>query len=201
MHLYDHSFLIATCWSACTTSPKCEICGAAFRGNGGSTISIEKDKEIAICPSCHGEIYHDGSRYTVDIMVVPVTESSFRKVMDQRKYIMPSRYRGKRKPKFIAFYRGADVGAITHIAKALRVISDVPRDKVKSLLEFQEGVTPLWVDKDRFDLYDIPDLFPLKYKIVRDGAPPIQNRIFKDFRKFAKARKLRELYETPKSRE
>ncbi len=180
---------------------KCEICHRTFRRGTGSVIRTKKNGEIAICSSCHYDIIRDGIRYEVDVMIVPVSNTSFKKAVSQRKYVIPSRYKGKRKPKFIAFYRGRGIGAITHIARVVNVISEVPRDEVISLFETEPNNPSIAKRNQRFELFNISEVYQLRHEIVRNDAPPIQNRIFKNFQIFAKARKLEDLYKKPLSEE
>lgn len=156
-------------------------------------IYIEENGEIAICPSCHDDVFQYGSRYDVDIMIVPVSEDSFKTATRKKRYVCPSRYIRKR-PKFIAFYRGGDIGAITHVAKAVKIASKVPKLEVKAFWRSERLITPLWMDSDSFEVFNLKELMPLGYKITRNNAPPIQNRVYKTFKQFAKARKLEDLY-------
>lgn len=175
-----------------TKSLKCEICGTDFT-NSGSVIYTEKDGEIGICPSCHDDVYQYGSRFDIDIMIVPVSEDSFKTATYKKKYICPSRYIRKRKPKFIAFYRGGDIGAITHVARVVGVTSNVPKSELISILRDQGH--SVWMDENEFNVFDLSKPVSLKNKIAKNDSPPIQNRVYKTFRQFAKARKLRDLYQ------
>jgi len=104
-------------------------------------IYTEDDGEIGICSSCHDEVFQDGLRYVIDIMIAPVSEDSFEAVIHHKKYICPSRYIGRKprkRPKFVAFYRGGDIGAITHIARVVNVTSNARRSNVVAFLKTQE---------------------------------------------------------------
>lgn len=170
---------------------KCEICGATFTRGNGSLILTEKNGEIGICPSCHDDVYQDGSRYDVDIMIVPVSEESFKIANLKKKYIAPSSHI-RRRPKFVAFYRGSDIQAITHIARIIKVISQVSRSDVKVFL--RNGKPLRWMDKKDFNIFEFLTPVKLRYKIVRNDSPPIQNRVYKTFEQFSKARKIKDLY-------
>jgi hypothetical protein len=149
---------------------------------------------------CHEDVTQEGLRYTADIMIVPVSQDSFRKAMSQNIYVIPSRYKGRRRPKFIAFYRGGSIGAITHIARVIKVISRVPQEKISSLLESELHTLPIFATCDNeFELFSISRVFQLRHRIVRGEASPIQNRVFKSFPQFAKAKKLEDLYEKSRS--
>jgi len=171
---------------------KCEICGATFRRGSGSVIYTKEDGEIGICPSCYDDVYQQGARYDVDIMIVPVSENSLKTTIHRKKYLRPEKRKGKRKPKFIAFYRGGEIGAITHIARVTDVRNHVSISEIRSILKTQDPWR--WMEGDVFQVFDLLKPVPLRHKITKNGAPPIQNRVYKTFEQFAKARKLRDLY-------
>lgn len=155
-------------------------------------IYTEKDGEIGICPSCHDDVFQGGLRYDIDIMTVPVSEDSLKTAIRKKKYICPSRYI-RRRPKFIAFYRGGRIGAITHVARVVNITSNVPGSEITALLKAQEHSK--WIDKNKFEIFDLRKLVLLKHKIARNDSPPVQNRIYKTFKQFAKARKLKDLHQ------
>jgi len=155
-------------------------------------IYTEKNGEIGICPSCHGDVFQYGSRYDIDIVIVPVSEDSLKTAIHKKKYIFPSWYIRRRKPKFIGFYRGGDIGAITHVARVVNVTSNIPSSEVTAILKDQRHSR--WMDQNSFAIFDLLETVPLKYKITKNDAPPIQNRVYKTFKQFAKARKLKNLY-------
>jgi len=153
-------------------------------------ISTEEDGEIGICRSCHDEVFQERSWYEIDVMIVPVSKDSFKNVIRQKKYICPERY-VRKKPKFIAFYRGGDIGAITHIARVVNVTFKTPLSMVEDILSDQNHSA--WMDADEYRIFDLQKPVALKYKITKNGSPAIQNRVYKTFKKFAEARKLRDL--------
>jgi len=169
---------------------KCEICGSIFDKTKGSIILI-KDGEIGICPSCHDDVFKDGLRYNVDVMIVPVSEESFELAAENGIYIRPSRHI-RSLPKFIAFYRCGETGAITHIAKVIDVTSRVSRQKVYAFAKVTTDSS--WINEDRFEIFELASLRPLRFKLAKNGSGPIQNRIYKGFRQFAQAQKLRDLH-------
>lgn len=167
---------------------KCEICGTTFRSNNGSVILTEESFVIGICPSCHEDVYQDGLRYEVDVMIIPVSEESFKIAKRFKKYISPN---VRRRPKFIAFYR-PDVKAITHISRVSKIILNVSRSEVKDLFNKQKHSS--WMDAEEFDMFEILTPIMLRHKIERKGASTIQNRVYKTFNEFSKARKIKDLY-------
>jgi len=175
-----------------TEKLKCEICGATFARGKGSVISTEEDGEIGICPSCHDDVFQANGRYNIDIMVVPVSEDSFKTAIRKEKYIRPEKRIGKGRPKFVAFYRGGEIGAITHISRVTNVRMNVPISKATGILRTQNP--SVWMDEDYYRIFDLLKPVALRHKITRNGAPPIQNRVYKTFKQFAKARKLRDLH-------
>lgn len=171
---------------------KCEICSATFTRRSGSVIYTEEDGEIAICPSCHDDVFQADGRYDIDIMIVPVSEDSFKTAIRKEKYICPEKYIRRRRPKFIAFYRGGEIGAITHIARVTNIRMNVSISKASAIFRTQSH--SLWMDADSYRIFDLLKPVALRCKITRNGAPPIQKRVYKTFKKFAKARKLRDLH-------
>lgn len=125
-------------------------------------------------------------------MIVPVTEESFNKVLKTEHYICPSRYIHRAKPKFLAFYRGGEIGAITHIGKVTNVKSRITRSTTEHLFKNQEHIK--WMNEKNFEIFELENILPLKHKIKRAGAAPIQNRVYKTFVQFSQARKLKDLY-------
>jgi len=171
---------------------KCEICSATFTWGRGSVIYTEEDGEIGICPSCHDDVFQADGRYNIDIMIIPVSEDSFKTAIRTHKYTRPEKYIAGGRPKFIAFYRVGEIGAITHVARVTRVTTNVPISKAASILQTQEH--SVWMDADDYRIFDLLKPVALKHEITRNGAPPIQNRVYKTFKQFAKARKLRDLH-------
>jgi Zn finger protein HypA/HybF involved in hydrogenase expression len=173
-----------------TEKTKCELCGGVFSLKKGSAI-LTQDGKIVICPECHDDTFRNGSRYNVDVMVVPISENSFKIAAKKGIYVCPSQYIRKT-PKLIAFYRGGEVGAITHISKVVKVASRVPR----SQMEFSLGTnnSGSWVNKDRFEVFSILVPVLLRFPIFRYKTGPVQNRMYRTFKQFLRARKLRDLY-------
>ena len=101
---------------------KCEICGSSFKNSNGSIFFVDNSKKIGICPTCHEDVSLPSLWFNIDIMIVQVSETSFKLGVNEKKYIRPSRHLTKR-PKFIAFYRGGEIGAITHIAKVINILN------------------------------------------------------------------------------
>jgi len=166
-----------------------------FRREDGSIIRTEDNGEISICSSCQDEVIQDGLRYVIDIMIVPVSEDSLEAVIQHEKYICPSRYIGRRprrRLKFIAFYKGGSIGAITHIARVVNVTFNVSSPGVSAFLKTPKQ--SIWMNENEFAVYDLQKIIPLKYKIVKNDSSAIQNRSYKTFKQFAKARKLEDLY-------
>jgi hypothetical protein len=170
---------------------KCEICGSVFDKSKGSVILI-KDGEIGICPLCHDDVFKDGLRYNVDVMIVPVSEESLKLAAENGVYICPSRYISRKLPKFIAFYRGAKIGAITNIAKVIDTASRVSRQKVCAFARVTTDSD--WINEDRFEIFELGPLATLKFKLIKDHCAPVQSRFYRSFRQFAQARMLKDLY-------
>ncbi len=173
-----------------TLKTKCEICDSFRDPKKGSTIEIIGGI-IWICPSCHEDVFKGGLRYNVDIMTVPVSEESFRSTVESNFYVCPSR-RLRRLPKFIAFYRTCGASAVTHIARVVDVTFQVSKEKINCFTRIKTNVS--WASEDRFDLFEIAALKQLRFGLARESSPPVQNRAYTDFKKFSKARKLRDIY-------
>jgi hypothetical protein len=71
----------------------------------------------------------------IDMMVVAVSEYSFRKALEDHYYAFPSEYRRDMNKKYIAFYRPTPIKAITHYSRIEEVkISDTDNFSVKDRL-------------------------------------------------------------------
>ena len=167
---------------------KCELCGNKFKKDKGSLILTKRKRGIGICPSCHDDVYKDGLRYDVDIMIVPVTEESFKISNIFNKYISPY---VKRRPKLIAFYMGGEIKAITHISIVSKIIPDVHRTEIEYLYNNQKY--PNWMNKKEFNIFEIQNPIMLRHKIDRKSASTIQNRVYKTFKEFTRAKEIEDL--------
>jgi len=170
---------------------KCENCGNTFTRGTGTVIHAEKGREIGICLPCHGDIYRNASRYSVDVMIVPISEDSFRFAIDKKKYVSPSWYVRKRKPKFIAFYRVGEIGAITHIARVVDFTPNVPKEELAGILESQPDSE--WMSSEEFNIFQLADPLGLEHEIRKSDYRTVQGRTYTTFKKFAKARELKDI--------
>ena len=169
---------------------KCTICELENQKGLGTSIALQNNKMILICPECHEDVYENGTRFTVDIMVVPVSHESFSLAINNRKYIIPSRYLRKY-PKFIAFYRGNNINAITHISKVRKITNEVTINEIMDI--YNTNKKYMWMNDEQYIVFDLENVLKLKNNINRDKKPPIQNRTYKSFKTFSKAKALIDL--------
>ena len=173
---------------------ECYFCHTSL-SNSGTKIPIQTGT-LEICPNCHDDVVlNHGFRYNVDVMIVPVTEESFDAILKTERYICPSGYVFKKKPKFLAFYRGGKIGAITHIGKVLKVISGIPKVEINQILK-KIGQFK-WMTENDFMIFEIKKVCQLKNKIERSGVAPIQNRVYKTFLQFSRAKNMKDLHNAP----
>jgi len=144
-----------------------------------------KRREIFVCEECQSYILLNGLGLEGGIMVVPVNTFSLEKALKDRIYVRPWRKRAKHQP-FIAFYHK---GAIRYIGKVKNIHLKVDRKSLRKILP-EEG----WGNKKFYTVYELEYVDELKYPIVRENCPPVQNKIRVSFRKFLKARSIRDLF-------
>ena len=167
----------------------CYLCKFPLEGNP-LKILIQNGAILSICNKCRSDIYLNGIRLEVDIMVVPITEESFEFTLKNLTYIKPSKYVAKN-PKFIAFYRLGDISAVSHIAKVINIENGVSQEHLKNI--FKINNLGKWTEENNFIIYKFENILELKNKIVRNGSQPIQNRVYKSFKKFHNAKRLSDL--------
>jgi hypothetical protein len=167
----------------------CYLCKLKVEGNYNK-ILINDGSVINVCSKCNEDIYLDGERYNVDVMIVPITDASFKFTYEKKLYIKPSRYVQK-DPKFIAFYRIGNIGAITHIAKVIKIQKDVERKEL--INRYNIGDFGKWSNEEIYKVYLLENVLELKNKIIKKNAQPIQNRVYKSFKKFCNAKTIEDL--------
>ena len=156
-----------------------------------STIKCENDMFIAICPLCHKNICQENIFLNVDVMIVPVSEFSYEKIKAERKYVCPTSYIKKFRPKLIAFYRGDKIGAITSVAKVNEIQLNVRPSEIGIFLV---DLSNSWKNSNFFTIFLLEEILDLKEKIVKNKASAIQNSVYKKFKTFIKAKELADLY-------
>ena len=167
----------------------CDICGLDKITSGGILIYGSFNKNVFVCKSCFGEVYINGARFNTDVLIAPVQDDSFELAIKSQIFITPYNYI-KKNPKYVAFYRGKNIGAITHIAK----IIENKRYTLKSNFEnkYKDEIFKR-VKNGKVNIIQLAPLIELKNKIIRGDSPPIQNRIYVTFSTFIKSQKIKDL--------
>jgi hypothetical protein len=167
----------------------CTLCNLPNE-NSLIRIPLLNGENINVCQNCQDDIYENGIRYDVDIMIVPITEDSFIFTKNNKLYVHPSKY-VKKRPKFIAFYRGGNIAAITHISKVINIIENI--NNAKTMIYLNNKEFGKWVKEEEFTIYYLDKILSLKNPIKKSNYPPIQNRSHKSFKKFQTAKFLKDL--------
>lgn len=189
-----NSYCVRICTLMVDMVATCRLCHRSFNESEGSTIQVRKGENIHVCPSCHGETFITDSRFTIDVMIVPVSDKSLNLAISRRQYIIPSKYiRNNASPKFIAFYRGGKVGAITHISMVKNIARNISRETLLNPAEYHGNEETIWMSHEEHDVFDLGPVEVLNVPITRQNAPPIQNRVYKTFLQFSKAKTLKDI--------
>ena len=171
----------------------CTLCRTPFMPSEKSfLVKGRMHKTIGVCPRCHGEIFQHGTRFTADIMIVPVKRESLVGAIKRKVYICPDHY-VKRNPKLIAFYVGDEVGAITHLAMVRDIRSEVPDTEIFEARCDEKRSK--WEKHALFKLFTLGTVLELKDPIRR-AKIPIQGRIYVSFEAFSRAKSITDLFKT-----
>ena len=125
-----------------------------------------------------------------DIMIVPVGEESLRDVIEKGIYVCPDDY-VKRNPKFLAFYLGKNIGAITHFAEVQNIRSQVSRNEVFKVKS--KNSVPKWKKHRLYKIFRLDNVIELDKAIKREKMG-IQGRMYVSFKTFHKAGSVRDLF-------
>ena len=110
----------------------------------------------------------------VEVIIVPISMNSFRKLTERKKYLRPS-VLSKTGVKYIAFYQIAPISAITHVAEINSV----------------QCITNFWI-------YTLKNIKKMKKPLERGDAPAIQSKMYCTKMSLDTAKNLADIYASKK---
>lgn len=174
---------------------KCCLCKSPLNRKEKNVVIKGKAKSLEVCPICQDDIYVNRTRFTEDIMIVPIKKPSLDMACAQKLYICPKEYVAKN-PKMIAFYVGGEVGAITHIGHVKLIERNVQRKEILPT-SGKKARVPKWKRFEQYSVFHLGDVIELERHIARRGdarGAVIQRRIYVAFHRFLNAKAIEDFY-------
>ncbi len=129
-----------------------------------------------------------GQKSEESVLIVPVSEYSFKRLLKDLVYVFPASY-GLRIPPQVAFYRTSPVSAITHIAVVEEVRKDVELSMKDRLMMFGDHVL------DPATAVKFRNARKLDRPIPANQGKGIQGRMYRTCKELESAESISDLFE------
>jgi len=161
----------------------CNLCKKKHYGEIGKCFYNSDNEFKVYCKKCSPNI--ENMVKLPEVMIIPITPTSFEFVKKNHKYFHPSSY-GRKGGKYIAFYVSQPISAITHLGKVGNILKNQnPKDYLKDI-EIEDNIKSIKV-------YILEKLEKLSKPIIKDKSSPIQGTYNSSLNKIRKSKNLKEL--------